>query len=104
MKRKSAISEEPSIGMGATIQIGSDRVAATVVQVTHNAKRIVLQEDTATRIDQNGMSESQQYTYQTNTNGQLWYASKRKDGRWRISGGRMPVSLGARSYYYDFSF
>jgi hypothetical protein len=104
MKRKSIIFEELSIGMGATIQIGSDRIAATVVQVTYGEKRIVLQEDIATRIDQNGMSESQQYIYQTDTNGKLWYASKRKDGRWRISGSSMPVSLGVRDYYYDFSF
>lgn len=95
---------EPEIGMGATLHIGSDRVPATVVQITHNNKRIVLQEDIATRTDSNGMSESQSYTYKNDPNGSLWYASKRKDGRWRVSGGSMPVSLGVRSYYYDFSF
>jgi len=98
-------SEDPSLGMGATIHIGSDRVAATIIQITHNYKRIVLQEDMATRTDQNGMSESQTYTYQPDFNGKLWYASKRKDGRWRVSGGNyLLVSLGVRNSYYGYSF
>lgn len=96
--------EEPSIGMGASIHSWSDRTAATVIQVTHNGKRIVLQEDTATRTDQNGMSECQEYSYERNPQGEIFHATKRKDGRFRITGSKRLVSLGVRSSYYDYSF
>jgi hypothetical protein len=92
------------IGMGATIQVGSDSYPATVIQVTNNGKRVVVQEDIATRVDTNGMSESQQYTYEPNPNGTIYIATLRKDGRWRVTGGKTPVSLGFRRKYYDYSF
>jgi hypothetical protein len=92
------------IGMGATIQVGSDSYPATVIQVTNNGKRVVVQEDLATRVDDNGMSESQEYTYQPNPQGTIYIATLRKDGRWRVTGGKTPVSLGFRRKYYDFSF
>jgi len=92
------------IGMGATIQIGSDAYPATVIQVTNNGKRVVVQEDTATRVDNNGMSESQQYTYEPNLQGTIHIATLRKDGRWRLTGGKTPISLGFRRKYYDYSF
>lgn len=104
MKRKSSTSKEPSIGMGATIQHWSDRSACTVVQITHGGKRIVLQRDIATRTDNNGMSESQTYTYQVNPNGDLFYATKRKDGSFRLTKSKTLVYLGVRDEHYDFSF
>jgi hypothetical protein len=105
MKKKSTTSkEEITVGMGATIQIGSDSYPATVIQVTQNGKRIVLQEDTATRVDTNGMSESQDYTYQADPQGAIQIATLRKDGRYRLTGGKTPVSLGFRRKYYDYSF
>jgi hypothetical protein len=104
MKKKSTTSDNPMIGMGATIQVGSDSYPATVIQVTNNGKRVVVQEDIATRVDTNGMSESQQYTYEPNPNGTIYIATLRKDGRWRVTGGKTPVSLGFRRKYYDYSF
>ena len=95
---------EPQIGMGATIQHWSDRSAATIIQITHNGKRIVLQRDNATRIDQNGMSESQEYSYKRDETGELFFATKRQDGTFRLVGTRTIVSLGVRNEYYDFSF
>jgi hypothetical protein len=94
---------EPQIGMGATIQHWSDRTAVTIVQITHNARRLVLQEDEATRLDNHGMSESQDYSYQRNTEGLLYVATIRKDGRYRIRYTQQLVSLGVRNFYYDYS-
>lgn len=104
MKKKSTTSNMPTIGMGATIQIGSDSYPATVIQITQNGKRIVLQEDNATRTDNNGLSELQEYTYQANPNGAIHIATLRKDGRYRLTGGKTPVSIGIRRKYYDPSF
>jgi hypothetical protein len=94
----------PYIGMGATVQHWSDRSATTVIQITYNGKRIVLQRDKAIRIDQNGMSESQEYSYVRDEEGELFFATKRKDGTFRLVGTKTIVSLGVRNEYYDFSF
>ena len=90
--------------MGATIQVGSDSYPATIIQVTQNGKRIVLQDDLATRIDNNGLSESQEYTYEADPKGSIQIATLRKDGRYRLTGGKTPVSVGFRRKYYDPSF
>ncbi len=71
MKKKSTTSDLPTVGMGATIHVGSDSYPATVIQVTRNGKRLVIQEDIAIRIDNNGMSESQEYTYEPNPHGDI---------------------------------
>jgi hypothetical protein len=92
------------VGMGATICIGSDRYPATVIQITRNGKRIVLQEDFSTRTDNNGVSEMQHYNYEANPNGTINIATLRKDGVYRLTGGKTRVSIGCRSKYYDYSF
>lgn len=104
MKKKSTTFDIPTIGMGATIHVGSDAYPATVIQVTRNGKRVVIQEDIATRIDNNGMSESQDYTYEPNPEGEIHVVTLRKDGRYRESGTTTPVSIGFRRKYYDYSF
>lgn len=104
MRKKLITSDMPTIGMGATIRIGSDSYPATIIQVTRNGRRIVLQEDNATRTDNNGLSELQEYTYETNSNGTTHIATLRKDGRYRLTGGQIPVSLGNRRKYLDPSF
>lgn len=104
MKRKSTTSNGPEVGMGATIHVGSDSYPATIIQITQNGKRIVIQEDDATRVDDNGMSESQDYAYQANPNGTIHIATLRKDGHYRLTGEKTPVSIGIRRRYYDFSF
>jgi|SRR5271166_748000 len=105
MKRKSTISEaQLHIGMGVTIQGWSDRHAGTLIQVLRGGRKLVIQMDIATRIDSNGMSESQQYTYERDPNGTIEYATLRRDGKYRLMGGQSPVSLGNRNEYYDFSF
>ena len=102
--KRNTIKDHPTVGMGACIITGSDRSPATVIQVTKSGNRIVLQEDKAIRVDDNGVSESQIYDFEIDEQGTTHIATLRKDGRYRISGGRQLVSLGKREKYYDFSF
>jgi hypothetical protein len=104
MKNPNSNASKATVGDGATIQHWSDSTAATVVQVSASGKRIVLQEDKATRLDKNGMSESQEYSYEPDTNGTLHFATLRQDGRYRITGSKRLVSLGIRRKYHDYSF
>jgi hypothetical protein len=105
MKKKSTTSDPyPTVGMGVTISVGSDRYPATIIQVTQNGKRIVFQYDTYKRTDDNGMSESQAYEFSPDPNGRVEIATLRKDGRYRITGGKTPVHVGSRDAYYDYSF
>jgi hypothetical protein len=104
MKKKSTTSNLPKVGDGATIQYHSDRHAGTVIQVTQNGRRIVVQEDKATRTDSNGMSESQTYTFEPDPQGSTHIATLRKDGTYRLSGGKTLVNVGVRSQFYDYFF
>lgn len=55
---------DPQVGDGATVHIGSDSYAATIVKVTRCYVHV--QRDKDTRTDRNGQSESQTYTYERN--------------------------------------
>jgi len=104
MKKNVTISEQVTIGMGATINHWSDRSPATVIQITHNGKRLVLQEDKTTRLDKNGMSDCQEYSYERDTEGSITIATLRKDGTYRVMGSTRSISLGDRHKYHDYSF
>jgi len=52
---------EPTVGMGVTMLSWSDRHAGTIVEVNMKKRYIAITEDDATRIDNNGISEGQQY-------------------------------------------
>lgn len=97
-------SDNLQYGMGVTIQYYSDREPATIIQITHNGKRIVIQKDKSIRIDNNGMSESQSYNFEVDSNGATFIATKRKDGTYRLVGNKTIVRIGNRSKYHDFSF
>jgi hypothetical protein len=102
---KTLISDiQPYVGMGATIQYWSDRHAATIIQITHDGKRLVLQEDNCIRTDNHGVSEMQEYRYERNPQGTIHLATLRKDGRYRITKTQILVALDVRNRYYDFSF
>ena len=93
----------PEVGMGGTILMYSDRHAVTVVEIL-SPKRILVQQDIATRTDKNGMSECQDYTYTSNPNATKREFSLRKDGRWKEAKGQTILMLGKRESYHDFSF
>lgn len=97
----------PIVGMGATINFHSDSKAATIIQISHKGNRIVLRQDKATRTDHNGISESQTYNYEPDPGGVIYFATLRKDGRYRLVGtskSGKTVTLGVRREYYDYSF
>lgn len=94
----------PTIGMGVTIVYHSDREPGTIIQITHGGNRIIVQADIATRTDKNGMSESQTYEFAQDPNGSTYEATKRKDGSYRMKGGKTLIRIGSRQKYYDFSF
>ncbi len=94
----------PEVGMGATLIYWSDREPATIIQVAPNLKKIVLQLDKSTRLDNNGCSESQSYNYEPNPEGTIYTASLRKDGVYRLTGSKQAVGIGYRRKYHDYSF
>lgn len=96
----------PQVGMGATVLLWTDRHAATIVSVEKNGKRIGIVEDEATRIDKNGMSESQEYSYAPGKGG-VQYFTLRKNGAYVREGDSIKgtrIAIGARRHYHDFSF
>ena len=91
---------QPEIGMGATICYWSDREVGTIIKLT--PCQIHIQMDKATRTDNNGMSECQQYVYERNLKGAIHIFRKTKRG-WRNPGGN-GIIIGHRDKYHDFSF
>jgi hypothetical protein len=96
----------PEVGMGATILGWTDRRACTITEVSKSGKRVGIVEDIATRIDKNGMSDSQEYTFERGT-GSPSFFTLRKNGAWvrqgeSIRGQRL--AIGKRNHYYDYSF
>ncbi len=95
---------EAEVGMGGTYVMWTDRKAVTVVEVSRTGHRVVTQDDTATRVDSNGMSDAQRYEFSRDENGTLRTFTRRKDGAYRETGGTSRLLLGARQHYYDYSF
>lgn len=92
---------EPTVGMGATILCWTDRHAATIVKVT--SSQIHVRRDRAIRVDNNGMSEVQQYTYEQDPTADVEVFRKTKRG-WRKTGGGASLRIGDRAEYHDYSF
>jgi hypothetical protein len=94
----------PEIGMAATINFWSDRKPATVVLISKSGFKITLRQDAAFRTDSHGMSDHQQYDYAPDPMGTIYVATLRKDGTYRIVGGKQSITLGVRRKYHDYSF
>lgn len=93
--------EEIKVGMGATIYWYSDRTACTVVEVKSKCS-IVIQRDIATRIDNRGMCENQEYEFSQDENGRK-YECYCRNGVWKTKGDKQRVVVGKREEYYDYS-
>jgi hypothetical protein len=103
----------PTVGMGVTMLSWTDRDAGTIVEVNMKKRYIAVTEDSKRRIDNNGISESQEYEYTTVMDGHRNYYRKDRKGQWRrcyyndnnrlvfTTGG---LIIGRRESYYDFSF
>ena len=104
---------EPTVGMGVTMLSWTDRDSGTIVEVNMKKRYIAVTEDNAVRVDNNGMSESQNYEFTPVLDGHRYYYRKDKKGEWRrchynenkrlvfSTGG---LVIGRREKYYDFSF
>lgn len=101
---------QPTVGMGATRLGWTDRNPATIVEVRRfksgaragQVSAVAIQDDNATRVDRNGMSESQEYTFTPNAEGAIQWFKADKSGSFKGDGGRLRI--GERAKYYDFSF
>jgi len=119
----------PVLSGAATVCGYSDRHAATVTAVFKKGKYqfVEVQEDTAKRTDNYGMSDMQDYEYERNLNGRVHMFRAKLDDegnmaenfrkvsqfnneknemgtRWRLVDGGSTVFFGRRDEYYDFSF
>ena len=106
---------EPVIGMAATILSYSDRFPATVVGTFMVGRRLYVNVtyDGYIRVDNNGMSDCQNYTYVSNMDAKPFTYRLEKDGSWisvykndngRLVRGYGYLRLGHRERYYDYSF
>lgn len=104
---------EPTVGMGVTMLSWTDRDAGTIVEVNMTKRYIAVTVDNKKRIDNNGISESQEYEYASVMDGPRDYYRKDKTGQWRRcyhnDNGRLVYGtggliLGHRQSYIDFSF
>lgn len=106
----------PVAGMGVTFLHWTDRSPGTIFRVftVGNTKYIETRDDDYKRIDNNGASEEQEYTFKTLVNGHkryfrvgrsgLWEQVRQNDkGRWVKAGGP-GLRIGSRGAYHDFSF
>jgi hypothetical protein len=97
---------QPTVGMGATQQVGSDRYPYTVVSLD-NSRYVIVQADKATLIEGSTISEHQVYEYTRDPSGTTRILSFRKNGRWVTMGQNMNSELwniGNRNAYRDPSF
>lgn len=97
----------PEIGMGVTQLCFSDRHPYTIIDVI-SSREILVQADSAVRVDNNGMSDSQSWEFSSNPRGHKYILTLRKNGAWKCKGASLKGSeswmIGKRSKYHDFSF
>jgi hypothetical protein len=96
----------PVVGMGATELWWTDRHACTIVRVSDDKKTVWTKRDKAKRVDDNGMSECQEYTFSPDDQARETMYRVAKDGRYH-EGGRKDarvLRIGDRSEYHDFSY
>lgn len=108
---------EIKAGTPATILSWTDRSPATVFRVFKVGSSTIVEtrDDIYKRIDNNGMSESQEYEYKIDVNGSqsYWKIDKKGDvsrvylkketGRW-VKTKSGSIAFGRREKYHDFSF
>lgn len=110
----------PQVGEGATLLSWSDRSPGTVISVERPRKSskyqiVKVQADLYTRIDNNNMSEIQEYEYTVNPEGYISTFRLHDDGRLEsvymnpesgryVKSGNGGVSFGKRQKYHDFTF
>lgn len=102
------MADKVEVGMGVTEILYSDKHAYTVIEVSKSGKKASIQRDTATRTDDNGLSEVQSYRYEENLDGEIQQIKLYADGLWHINkrgkGKGNVVVVGIRHEYRDPTF
>ena len=108
----SSSSRQPKVGEGATLLGWTDRKAYEVISVSKDGKEVVLQRYSPRRADDRGMTDAQEYIYDTLIESYL--TLRFRYGRWyeKYEGeeGEKPfyckahVIFGEKMEYYDYSF
>ncbi len=98
---------KPEFGMGATINMHSDRHAATIIALL-SPTRVMIQQDIAKLVSGSRQSESQEYEFLPNVAGRKRVFSLRKNKVWVEEGAKQSsgtsLTIGERDEYYDPSF
>lgn len=101
--------ETPTVGMGVTQCLWSDRVPWEIIEVQDD-RHLLIRRLGHRRIDDNGFSECQEYEYFQVEDAPVYRLFKDKNGRWVQRVGRNGVDrssgwyVGKAEYYYDFTF
>lgn len=98
--------QEPVVGMGATLSVGSDAYPYTVIEV-RSKTTLVARRDNYRRIDKNGYGGNQEYEFTPNPTATPEIFTFRRNGRWIRKGSSMrgsPLRLGKRNAYSDPHF
>jgi hypothetical protein len=97
---------EPTVGMQGTVLHWTDRSPIEVLAVRKNKEGkvtvITVRALRAIRTDSNGMSECQDYRFESMPDSQGQEIRRNKKGEWKIGGSL--VRLGRAESYHDFSF
>lgn len=94
----------PVINQGATIEFYTDRKACTIVYVSKSGRKVIVREDRSVRIDQNGMSECQNYQYEPDPNGIEHTFYRDSEGNYGSRRSGKTLYIGTRDTYHDYSF
>lgn len=104
-RRRSA---PPEVGMGATEYLWSDRHAYEVIAVKDD-RHVTVRRYKCIRTDNNGISECQDYRFESDPNGRTAELFRTKKGFWVEREGRSyrnsnKWGIGVADEYYDYSF
>lgn len=95
-----------TVGTGATVYFGSDRVAGTVIHATK--RQIVVQEDLSTPAEGFDYFGNQVYDYLPDNEGRTFIFTLRDNGAWIAKGGSkrngLEAGIGGRRTYRDPHF
>lgn len=94
----------PQVGKGATILYWTDRDAYEVLDVRKDGKECDIQAYDPKRIDSNGMSEVQIYSYEKLIGPVITLVYKYKSWRYKTSNAKVNIIFGVKHHYYDYSF
>ena len=101
--------KKPEVGMGVTEMCYSDRHPYEIIEVK-DERHITIRRLDAKRIDNNGMSECQEYEYTSREDAPSYRLYLNNEGRWVRRVGKNGVDnssgwyVGAAEEYFDFSF